>query len=86
MCDETIPGHVFCTFLALRLKAELEKRLQDRGEEWEWADALRGPDNLQEVEATFRGRHYLLRSQRVGQAHKTIRATGVAIPPTIREV
>lgn len=85
-CDETIRGHVFCSFLALRLKAELEKRLKDRGEEWEWAEVLRGLDNLQEVEVAFRGRRYLLRSQFVGHAHKAIRATGVAIPPTIREI
>lgn len=85
-CDETIRGHVFCTFLALRLKAELERRMADRGEEWEWAEVLRGLDNLQEVEAAFRGHHYLLRSQFTGQAYKAIRAAGVAVPPTIREV
>jgi hypothetical protein len=84
-CDETIRGHVFCTFLALLLKAELEKRLKARGEEWEWAEVLRGLDNLQEVEATFRGRHYVMRSQFTGQAHKAIRATGVVAPQTIRE-
>jgi len=60
-CDETIRGHVFCTFLALRLKAELERRLRDRGEKWEWAEVLRGLDNLQEVEAAFRGRRYRMR-------------------------
>ena len=85
-CDETIRGHVFCTFLALRLKAELEKRLQDRGEQWEWAEVLRGLDDLQEVEASFRGRGYRLRSKLTGHAHKAIRAAGVAVPPTIREV
>lgn len=85
-CDETIRGHVFCTFLALRLKAELEKRLADRGEEWEWAEIIRGLDHLQEVEVAFRSHHYLLRSQFTGQAYKAIRAAGVAAPPTIREV
>jgi len=84
-CDETIRGHVFCSFLALLLKAELEKRLEERGEPWEWAEVLRGLDNLQEVEAAFRGRHYLLRSQLTGDAHKAIRAAGVAVPPTVRE-
>jgi transposase len=84
-CDETIRGHVFCSFLALRLKAELEKRLRDRGEQWEWAEVLRGLDNLQEVEASFRGRRYLLRSKLVAHAHKAIRAAGVAAPRTIRE-
>ena len=85
-CDETIRGHVFCSFLALRLKAELEQRLAERGEAWEWAEVLRGLDGLQEVEAAFRGRHYRLRSQLTGQAHKALRAAGVAVPPTIQEV
>lgn len=84
-CDETIRGHVFCSFLALRLKVELERRLEDRCETWEWAEILRGLDHLQEVEVTFRGRRYLLRSQLSADAHKAIRAAGVAVPPTIRE-
>jgi hypothetical protein len=85
-CDETIRGHVFCSFLALLLKAELEQRLEARGEAWEWAEVLRGLDNLQEVAAVFRGRRYLLRSQFTGQAYTALRAAGVAVPPTIREV
>jgi hypothetical protein len=84
-CDETIRGHVFCSFLALQLKVELERRLQERGQSWEWAEILRGLDNLQEVAATFRGHRYILRSQLVGHAHQAIRAAGVAVPPTIRE-
>ena len=85
-CDETIRGHVFCSFLALLLKAELEKRLTARGADWEWAEGLRGLDTLQDVAAVFRGRHYRLRSQFTGQAYAAIRAAGVAVPPTIREV
>jgi len=85
-CDETIRGHVFCSFLALRLKADLEKRLQDHGGDWEWAEVLRGLDNLQEIEAVFRGHRYLLRSKFVGQAYNAIRAAGVAVPPTVREM
>jgi len=85
-CDETIRGHVFCSFLALRLKAEVERRMDERNETWEWAEVLRGLDNLQEVEATFRGHRYLLRSQLTGHAHQAIRAAGVAVPPTLREI
>ncbi len=84
-CDETIRGHVFCSFLALLLKAELEQRLREREEAWEWAEIIRGLENLQEVEAVFQGRRFYLRSQLVGQAHLAIRASGVAVPPTIRE-
>lgn len=85
-CDETIRGHVFCSFLALQLKAELERRMDERNETWEWAEVLRGLDSLQEVEAIFRGYRYLLRSQLIGHAHQAIRAAGVAVPPTLREI
>lgn len=84
-CDETIRGHVFCSFLALRLKAELEQRLWERGARWEWAEILRGLDNLQEVQAVFQGKRFILRSQFTGQAHMAVQAAGVAVPPTIRE-
>jgi len=84
-CDATIRGHVFCSFLALLLKAELEQRLRARNESWEWAEMIRGLENLQEVEATFQGHRFFLRSQLVAQAHKAIRASGVAVPATIRE-
>ena len=30
-CDATIRGHVFCSFLALLLKTELERRLAEQG-------------------------------------------------------
>jgi len=85
-CDETIRGHVFCSFLALLLRRALEQRLAEKGELWEWAEILRGLDNLQEVEAVFQGRHFLLRSQVLGQAHKAFMAAGVALPPTLREL
>lgn len=83
--DETIRGHVFCSFLALLLKRELEQRLEEKGETWEWAEILRGLDNLQEVEALFQGKRFVLRSQMLGQAHKAFMAAGVALPPTLRE-
>jgi transposase len=83
--DATIRGHVFCSFLALLLKRELERRLQEKGETWEWAEILRGLDNLQEVEAVFQGKRFVLRSQVLGQAHKAFMAAGVALPPTLRE-
>jgi hypothetical protein len=83
--DETIRGHVFCSFLALLLKRALEQRLEEKGETWEWAEILRGLDNLQEVEAVFQGKRFVLRSQVLGQAHKAFMAAEVALPPTLRE-
>jgi hypothetical protein len=84
--DETIRGHVFCCFLALLLKRTLEERLEAKGQVWEWAEVLRGLDNLQEVEALFQGKRFVLRSQLVGDAHKAFMAAGVAVPPTLREM
>lgn len=84
-CDETIRGHVFCSFLALLLRRDLERRLKEKGETWEWAEILRGLDNLQEVEALFQGKRFVLRSQVLGQAHKAFQAAGIALPPTLRE-
>jgi transposase len=83
--DETIRGHVFCSFLALLLRRALEQRLEEKGETWEWAEIVRGLDNLQEVEARFQGKRFVLRSQVLGQAHKALMAAGVALPPTLRE-
>ena len=42
-------------------------------------------DNLQEVEALFQGKRFILRSQVIGDAHKAFMAAGVALPPTLRE-
>ena len=41
-CNETIRGHVFCSFLALLLKTELERRMKFVGLRGEWAQVLRG--------------------------------------------
>ncbi len=83
--DETIRGHVFCSFLALLLRRALEQRLKQKAESWEWAEIVRGLDHLQEVEALFQGKRFVMRSQVLGQAHKAFMAAGVALPPTLRE-
>jgi len=84
--DETIRGHVFCSYLALLLKVELEERLREQDLYWEWAEVIRGLEALQEVEAELHGKRYLMRSQLLGDAGKAIRAAGVSLPPTLREV
>ena len=50
--DVTIRGHVFCSFLALLLKQELESRLKQADLQWEWKEVIRGLDALQQVEAS----------------------------------
>ena len=85
-CDETIRGHVFCSFLALCLKRELELRLEAKKLEAEWAEIIRGLDNLQLVELKVQGGRFLLRGQITGDASKAARAAEVALPPVIQEV
>lgn len=84
--DETIRGHVFCSFLAVMLRRELELRLEKKGKDWEWAEVIRGQENLHEVDAIFQGQRFHLRSQLVGDAHEAIATAGVAVSPTLREV
>ena len=83
--DAAIRGHVFCSFLALVLKKELEDRLAHRGLKAEWADVLRDLDRLQEVEVEQDGMRFILRTPVSGLAGKLFPATGVALPPNIRE-
>lgn len=83
--DETIRGHVFCSFLALRLRSELEERLAARGHgDLEWAQILRDLDRVQEIEIDKAGTRFLLRTETAGTAAKVFQAAGVALPPTIR--
>ena len=84
--DEAIRGHVFCSFLALRLRAELEDRLAAQGETLEWSAMVRDLDRLEEIEIEQRGTRFLLRTEAPGVAGKVFRAARVALPPTLRQV
>jgi transposase len=85
-CDDTIRGHVFCSFLALVLRQELQARLEARGHHFEWADIVRDLERVQYVEVAQDGRHYLLRSELQGTAGHVFQSVGVAVPPTVQEV
>jgi transposase len=83
-CDETIRGHVFCSFLALVLRKELQDRLEAKGWRLEWADVIRDLDNLLELEVTVGGKGYLIRNEVQGTAGKAAQAAGTALPPALR--
>jgi transposase len=83
-CDETIRGHVFCSFLALLLRQELEERLARKPWKLEWADIIRDLDNLVEMEVAISGKGYVFRGQTPGVAGKVFQACGVALPPALR--
>ena len=83
-CDETIRGHVFCSFLALLLRKELEDRLVRKEWKLEWADVIRDLGNIVEMEVAISGKGYVFRGQTPGVAGKVFQACGVALPPTLR--
>ena len=84
--DETIRGHVFCSFLALVLKKELDDRLVSQGLQFEWANIKQDLKALQEVILEENGTTLAVRTECQGTCGKVFKATGVAVPPTIRIV
>jgi hypothetical protein len=83
--DAAIRGHVFCSFLALILRKELQERLSAARLKPEWNQLLADLDRLQEVEAEQDGKRFILRTPVTGVAGKAFQAVGVALPPNIRE-
>ena len=82
--DETIRGHVFCSFLALILRKELQDRLAKKGYgNLEWEDVIRNLDALTVTEVEHQGKRFLLRSEARGACGKVFQAAGVAMPPTL---
>lgn len=84
--DETIRGHVFCSFLALVLRKELDRRLESCGHQFEWQDIKRDLKALQDVTIEDNGRSLVVRTSCAGSCGKVFQAVGVAQPPTIREI
>jgi len=84
--DDTIRGHVFCSFLAILLRRELERRLKKRGFDLEWNEILHDIAAVEEVEAEISEKRIIFRSELKGCAGKVFQAAGVAVPPTVRFV
>jgi transposase len=84
--DETIRGHVFCSFLALVLRKELDRRLEKAGHCFEWADIKQDLKSLQEIIIEDNGKTLAIRSECQGTCGKVFQSVGIAIPPTIREI
>ena len=82
--DDTIRGHVFCSFLALVLRKALHDRLEAKGNaHLEWAHILDDLQGLQEIELTVQGKGYRLRTETKGTINAVFNACGVALPPTL---
>jgi transposase len=84
--DRTIRGHVFCSFLALVLRKELDRCLDAASNRFEWAEIKQDLKALQAVAIEENGKQLSVRTQCKGVCGKVFQAVGVALPPTIREV
>ena len=84
--DETIRGHVSCSFLALVLKKELEDRIAALGKPYSWSEILADLESLTETEVEQDDKRFLLRTAPRAAASLALRAAGVALPPTVRQL
>jgi IS4 transposase len=82
--DAAIRGHVFCSFLALVLLHELQRRLAERGWTVEWERLKDGLNALEEIYVETGDKAFIIRSRTEGAAGKAIQAAGVALGPTVR--
>jgi hypothetical protein len=82
--DATICGHVFCSFLALVLKSELEQRIAALGRDGSWSEIRADLDSLAETEIVHDGRPFLVRAAPRPAASLALRAAGIALPPTVQ--
>jgi hypothetical protein len=85
-CDDTIRGHVFCSFLALVLRKEIQRHLEKAGHVFEWSHIKQDLKALQETHIEENGNRLAVRSKAEGVCGKVFQAVGVAMPPTIRQI
>jgi transposase len=83
-CDDTIRGHVFCSFLALVLRKKLQDRLAEKGLNFEWAHIVRDVDSIEEVGVVHNNQRFTIRTEAKGVAGKVFQAVGIALPPVLR--
>jgi hypothetical protein len=83
-CDQTIRGHVFCSFLALILIKDLQLRMAQRGWTAEWERLKDDLDSLEEITVRASGKAFVIRNETRGDVGKAIQAAAVALGPVIR--
>jgi len=84
--DAAIAGHLFCSFLALLLRKELDERLAAANMNAEWGDVVRDLDRVEQVTVEQGGKRFMLRPQAPGCAGGVFKAAGVALPPLVQQL
>lgn len=82
--DETIRGHVFCSFLAMVLLKELMGRLEASGHTVEWQRLRDDLQDLQEVTVRTETKSFVIRTAATGDVSKALQAAGVALGRVVR--
>lgn len=75
---------MFCSFLALVLRKELDQALDRASERFEWEDIKRDLKAPREMTITDDGKTITVRSRAEGCCGKVFQAVSVALPPAIR--
>jgi transposase len=83
-CDETIRGHVFCSFLSLLLIKQLQQKMSAKGWQAEWADVINDLEAMKETIIETGDKTITIRSELKGEAGKTFQSAGVAVPQRIK--
>ena len=84
--DAAITGHLFCSFLALLVRKELDERLTAAGVNAEWGDIVRDLDRVEELTVEQGSKRFVLRAQAPGCFGAVFKAVGVALPPLVRQI
>src|SRR5262245_23204043 len=82
--DDTIRGHVFCSFLALVLKKALEDRIAALARSGSWPQIIADLDSLTETEIEHDGKRFVVRSAPRSAASLALRAAGVVVSRIFR--
>ena len=84
--DATIRGHVFCSFLALKLLKRLSELMLSKGYKLNLGDLRRNLNEVYEDEISFESKRYMIRSEVPAAASCAMRSAGVRFPPFIRQL
>ncbi|MBE0643390.1 MAG: hypothetical protein IH600_04870 [Bacteroidetes bacterium] len=83
--DESIIGHVFCSFLAVVLRKELQDRIARKGWKLEWNHIIADVDAIEEITLRHQNLVFRLLTEATGSAGKVFQAVGIALPPVLRD-
>jgi transposase len=84
--DETIRGHVFCSFLALVLRKELDKRLEKVIKDYEWENIKNDLIALKQIYIQENNSSVVIRTESRGICSDIFKAIGMALPPTVKRL